>query len=277
MTSRLWPRIEKAHPIELLQIIHSNPLNTLGSQHDFLAPHGQFYDPPQDYQQLLNGHLQKHGSLRRSSIAFIPYFNESDGLNILLVKKASKNKAVSNDFPHANQFAFPGGMVPKDIDFDSLSDVDQEGVLLDSVVRELTEEIGGIVEDGIFPLYQLPSTQTNTSFVHVHPFVIYLGRTEAKNLFIKDTTELEELHHVNLHDLTKNFHPSGVVEYASSSPLYKGPTFHLSSLESPIWGLTARILAYVLSEIELVLERQEHASHSSPSDYLKSLHQRESL
>jgi 8-oxo-dGTP pyrophosphatase MutT (NUDIX family) len=157
----------------------------------------------------------------------IPVYRSNDGeLHIVMVLR--KPGGV-----HGGQIAFPGGKRDP-----------QDETMLDTVLREVGEELGLIVTKNDV-LAELPMEQTRTTGYRVFP---YLARITVPDQWQIAEREIAEIFDVKLMDLTRaDAHDKMIGRFPNWHRSEEIPFYRIG--EHRLWGLSYRILRPVIPRL----------------------------
>ena len=157
-------------------------------------------------------------SSRVPSAVLLPIYCKQGEYHILFTKRTEK---VKN---HKGQISFPGGAYEE-----------QDGTLVNTALRESTEEIGLKAED-VEILGELDDTATTTSSYTISPFVAAIPWPYR---FKRDKHEAEEIIEVPISALLDKDNVHLETEFIDNEVV---ASFFYNYQGRVIWGATARIL-----------------------------------
>jgi 8-oxo-dGTP pyrophosphatase MutT (NUDIX family) len=167
-----------------------------------------------------------HNPERVCSAVLVPLFSQEGQCHVLFTRRTQE---VTH---HKGQISFPGGVYQA-----------EDGTILNTALRECTEEIGLCREDAEI-LGELDDFITTTSNYIISPFVAHIPWPYHFRLSREETEELIPVPLAALQD-NKNVHPG--VETIEGRKITSF-TYHYQG--NVIWGATARILNQLLSIIQ---------------------------
>lgn len=167
-----------------------------------------------------------HCPERVRSAVLVPLFRQDEEWHVLFIRRTQDVKH------HKGQIAFPGGAYQP-----------EDGTILNTALRESTEEIGLQRED-VAILGELDDFITTTSNFVISPFVacvpwpycFLLNNKETETIITAPLAAFQDKANISLEDET-----IGGQRVPSLNYHYRG---------SVIWGATARILAQLLEIFE---------------------------
>jgi nudix motif 8 len=161
------------------------------------------------------------GEARRAAV-LVPLCH-IDGVASVLFTRRSETVGT-----HKGQVSFPGGMIDDDDDSDE-----------HAALRELEEELG-VRADDVELLGRFHDAQAITG-VHVTPVIGFLGEVELDAL-TPSPEEIDDVFTLGLADLI-------APEHRYQQEHHRGRMHVFDAGPWPVWGLTAYILAGVLTEV----------------------------
>ena len=167
-----------------------------------------------------------HGELILAA-SLIPVFRREDGeLAVVLVRRTEWGI-------HGGQLAFPGGKHEP-----------QDGIMLETALREAWEEIG-LPREAVTPLAALPPLATLSTGFLIHPF---LARIRRPAQWHRQEREIAEILEVGLRDLLL---PEAQGEEVLQFPAWPEPRRFPFTRIGPhkLWGATHRILTPLLPRL----------------------------
>jgi 8-oxo-dGTP pyrophosphatase MutT (NUDIX family) len=173
---------------------------------------------------------------RLPSAVLLPLYHQQGQCHILFIKRTEKVKK------HKGQISFPGGTYEE-----------EDRTLLNTALRECTEEIGLRAEDAEV-LGQLDDEVTTTSNYIVSPFVAIIPWPYQ---FRANEEEVEEIIEVPISALLDKSCPHPDIEIVDGKAV-DSYTYHYQG--RIIWGATARILKQFLDVFTQVLPGNQAAT-----------------
>ena len=153
-----------------------------------------------------------------SAAVLIPIYYKQGEYHILFTKRTEKVK------DHKGQISFPGGAYEK-----------QDGTLVNTALRECTEEIG-LAAEAVELLGELDDTSTTTSNYIISPFVAAIPWPYPLKV---DPTEVDEIIEVPISALLDKDCLSQGTDVLDGQVV---TTYFYHYQERLIWGATAKIL-----------------------------------
>jgi 8-oxo-dGTP pyrophosphatase MutT (NUDIX family) len=187
----------------------------------------------QQLRQLLSRRRKRRivDTSRISAAVLLPIYCNQGQYCLLLTKRTQKVKE------HKGQISFPGGAYQE-----------EDGILVNTVLRECAEEIGLMAED-IEILGELDDSISRTSNYIISPFVAFIPWPYQFKVNGEETEEIIEIPVLALLD-KDGWHPETEIIDGESVIAY---SYHYQGIR--IWGATARILNQFLDIFVLAQDR----------------------
>ena len=188
----------------------------------------------QQLKRFLSRRQKRHifDASRISAAVLIPIFDKQGQYNILFTRRTDKVKE------HKGEISFPGGAYE-----------DEDKALVDTALRECTEEIG-LMADDIEVIGELDDTVSRTSNYIISAFVAFIPWPHQLKV---DRYEVEEIIEVPIRELMDRDC------FREETEIVNGEEFIVHFYHNRgrvIWGATARILNQFLEIYAQVIEEK---------------------